>query len=100
MKDVATWFSAEDFISLMVDKSDRTISFTENLIYNDGQSIKIFSDSYDGLVVDKPRGNGNSIENVAEFDGKTISERRGEGGFTHSPEDFVWYQFAQWYSQR
>jgi len=97
MKDVATWFSAEDFIALMAGKSDRTISFTENIIYCDGEDMKVFSDTYEGKVADSPRGEGNSIELVAEFDGKTIGERRSEGGFSHDPEDYIWYQFAQWF---
>jgi len=97
MSDVESWFNADDFIALMSDKSNRAISYTENIIYCNGENVKVFSETYEGVVVDSPRGVGNSIETVAEFDGKTISERREEGGFTHNPDDYVWDQFAQWF---
>ena len=97
MKDVAGWFSAEDFINL-VDK-DRRISFTETIIYKDSKQEKIFSQEYLGVIAETPRGTGNSIERVAEFGGFTIGERHDQGGFSHDPKDYVWYQFAKWYSK-
>jgi len=96
MKDVAEWFLPEDFISLMQNKSARKISVTETIAYKDAGGIKFFSQEYWGEVATKPRGNGNSIERVAEFNGETIGERRDKGLFVFDPKDYIWYQFARW----
>ena len=52
------------------------------------------------MLVEQPRGVGNSIENVAEFEGVTLGERRAQGGFSHKPEDYIWAKFAKWYSKQ
>ncbi len=99
MKDVASWFSAEDFINLIINKQDKRIAFTESVTYKDSKTIKVFSKKYWGVIVLTPRGTGNSIENVAEFDGVTLGERRSEGGLSHKPQDYIWYDFARWFSK-
>ena len=98
MKDIANWFSEQDFLNLMADKDDHRISFTENIAYYDGETLQFFSKEFWGTIV-PPRGTGNSIENVAEFEGKTLGEHRSEGGYSHAPEDYVWADFATWYTQ-
>ena len=97
MKDVASWFSPSDFINLIKDYDDKSISFTETIVYQDNSQVKVFSQKFLGLITDKPRGVGNSIEQVAEFDGFTIGERQQQGRFSHDPKDYVWYQFAKWF---
>ena len=99
MKDVADWFTEQDFLNLMTDKSDHSISFTENIAYYDDKEVKLFSKEFWGHIV-PPRGSGNSIENVAEFDGKTLGERREEGGYSHAREEYIWADFAKWYSEQ
>lgn len=98
MKDVSVWFEANDFINLMQDKSDRSIFFTETIVYQDSKVTKVFSQKFPGRITETPRGNGESIEQVAEFQGKTIAERRAEGKTSHDPEEYIWYQFARWFS--
>lgn len=100
MKDVANWFSSEDFLSLMENKENRQIFFSENVTYKDSDVIKQFSKEYEGTIVTMPRGIGNSIENIAEFEGFTLGERREQGGFSHKPEDYVWSDFVEWINQR
>ena len=68
MKDVANWFSSEDFLSLMEKKENRQILFSENITYKDAETIKQFSQEYEGIIVTEARGTGNSIENVAELE--------------------------------
>ena len=99
MKDVSGWFSEEDFVNLVAHKDDKRISFSENIAYFDGTLLKQFSMDFWGTIV-APRGNGMSIENVAEFNGKTLGEHRDEGGFGYKAEDYVWIEFAKWYSKR
>lgn len=99
MKDVAKWFTSRDFLNLIENKQDRSVSFTESIIYKDIDQIRSFSKEYWGNLANKPRGAGNSIENVAEFDGVTLGERREQGGFSHALDEYIWYDFAKWYSK-
>lgn len=98
MKDIVEWFKPENFLHLMNGEKDRRVSFTETIIYKDADQTKIFSKEFWGLVVETPRGGGNSLENVAEFEGFTLGERRDQGGFSHKVEDYVWRDFAKWFS--
>lgn len=100
MKDVEKWFRAEDFINIVNGLPDRRISFTETIAYKDADETKFFSQEYWGSITAKPRGNGNSIEQVAEFNGRTIAESHDIGEFSHDPKDYVWYQFAEWYKAK
>lgn len=59
--------------------------------------MKVFSKEYWGVMVKVPRGTGNSIENVAEFEKVTLGEHRQQGGYSHQPEDYIWWDFAKWY---
>jgi non-canonical purine NTP pyrophosphatase (RdgB/HAM1 family) len=97
MKDVENWFKPADFINLLKSYDDKSISFTETIVYQDSNQTKVFSQTFLGRIADKPRGTGNSIEQLAEFDGFTIGERHQQGRFSHDPKDYVWYQFAQWF---
>jgi len=100
LKDVKEWFSEQDFINLMANKKDKRIAFSENISFYDGKTLKQFRKEYWGNFVDQPRGKGNSIENVVEFDGITLGERREQGGFSHKPEDYVWSEFFDWYKRK
>lgn len=100
MKDVAEWFSSEDFITLMQNKTDRTVIFRETIVYKDKNEIKVFSKEYPGFITDAPRGNdGNSIDKVAEFNGITLAESHDLKQTSHKPEEYIWYEFAKWYSE-
>lgn len=100
MKHLVGWFTQIDFLNLMKEKLDKRISFTESITYKDSSQTKSFSKDFWGRFVDSPRGTGNSIENVVEFEGYTLGERREQGGFSHKPEDYIWIDFAKWYSKK
>jgi len=101
MKDVYAWFEPEDFINLVKNKADKTIIFIETIVYKDEHEVKIFSKQYTGVIADSPRGeNGNSIDKVAEFDGKTLAESHDLGTTSHDPKEYVWYEFAEWFSKK
>jgi len=97
MKDVAEWFKPEDFINLVAPGTDRRISFTETIIYKDANTTKLFSKEYIGTISAEPRGHGNSVEQITEFDGHTLAERHDQGKLSHDPKEYIWYEFAQWY---
>lgn len=101
MKDVAEWFAPEDFIALLANKPDKTIIFRESIVYKDATEVKVFSKEYKGNIAASPRGlKGNSLDKVAEFDGRTLSESNDLNTTSHNPEDFVWGEFAEWFSQK
>lgn len=99
MKDVAEWFSPGDFINLTKIKGNREVSFTETVVYKGKVTMKVFTQSYIGRIATSPRGSGASIEKVAEFNGKTIGEFKDEGKLLFEPRNFIWYDFAKWYSE-
>lgn len=99
MKDVANWLTSEDFLCLLEKKDNRQIFFNETITYKDADTIKQFSQEYEGVITTKPRGTGNSIENLAAFDGITLGERREQGEYSHKPEEFVWNDFIAWAKQ-
>lgn len=99
MKDVSGWYSPEDFLNLIESKEDKTIMFSENIVYIDQAEIKHFTKEFYGMIV-PPRGIGESIEQVAEFNGLTLGEQRERGGFGHAAEDYVWHDFATWYASK
>jgi len=100
MKDIAEWFKPEDFINLVASKGDRSISFTETIIYKDATTTKIFSKEYIGTISVEARGNGNSVEQITEFDGYTLAERHDQGKLSHDPKDYIWYEFAKWFAEK
>jgi non-canonical purine NTP pyrophosphatase (RdgB/HAM1 family) len=100
MKDVAQWFSPQDFLNLIHPKQDKSVSFTEVIAYKDSHQTKIFQKEFWGEFASEPRGIGLSIEQVAIFEGHTLGERRAQGTFSHDPKDYVWYDFARWFAAR
>lgn len=100
MKEVTEWFTEQDFLNLLQDKDDKRVMFSENISYFDGTTLKQFHKDFWGRIVSPRQARTPvSIENIAEFDGKTIAENRQAGGFSHKAEDFVWTDFAKWYSK-
>jgi XTP/dITP diphosphohydrolase len=101
MKDINEWLSSSDFINLLSDKEDRSIILRESIVFKDEKEVKIFSKEYVGVMAISPRGsNGNSFDKVAEFNGKTLAENHDEGQTSHKPEDYIWYEFAKWFSEK
>jgi non-canonical purine NTP pyrophosphatase (RdgB/HAM1 family) len=100
MKDVAEWFKPEDFINLVATEDDRSISFTETIIYKDADTTKVFSKKYTGTISAEARGSGNSVEQITEFDGYTLAERHDQGKLSHDPKDYIWYEFAKWFAEK
>jgi XTP/dITP diphosphohydrolase len=98
MKDVSSWFTPEDFLNLLANKKDRRINFTETIVYKDIEQMKVFSQQYWGRIADTPRGQSGAIDQVAEFDGLTLAESQNMGKHSHDPKDYIWYQFARWFT--
>lgn len=104
MKEVTGWFQPEDFLALMANKTDRSISLTDTVTYCDGTRTKTFSRVHWGMIVDQPRGKGLvSIDKVVVMQGetKTISEVEDDHGRSSVDlHETVWYDFAKWYNMQ
>lgn len=101
MKDVTTWFSTDDFIHLMKNKSDKRIILHETVVYTDGQNTEIFIYKKAGKFIEKPRGNSlPTFARVLVMDGEdlTVSEVFDQGEWEITEERYKhWYDFAAWY---
>lgn len=101
MKDVARWFSTEDFMHLMKDKSDKRIFLHETVVYTDGQNTEIFIYKKAGRFIEQPRGQSlPTFARLIEMDGEdqTVSEVFDQGEWEITPERYKhWYDFATWY---
>ena len=98
-KEVDSWFNEKNFLDLVKDYDDKSISFSENISYFDGETLKQFTQTYWGNIVE-PRGTGQALENIVEIDGVTLGEHRQKGTVSHSAEDYVWIEFARWFANR
>jgi XTP/dITP diphosphohydrolase len=101
MRYIAEWFKAEDFLTLMAGKTDRTIIRTHVVAYFDGKRSKLFSKNFTGTLAEEPRGNGYSIDQLVITAGQTHTNaeiREQEGKSSIPPEESVWHEFAKWYN--
>jgi XTP/dITP diphosphohydrolase len=101
MKDVAEWWQAQDWMSIMAPYEDRRIICHEHVAYYDGQLAHHFEASYEGYFVDKPRGNAtvnNSLEQSITLNGtETFAEMHDRGDVASAAEDCLhWRLFVEW----
>lgn len=103
MKDVNHWFTAEDFLSLLAGKTDRTGILTENVVYYDGQEAKHFAAKFQGKFINEARGTGHvPSERVFIYDGRdsTIAECVDRGEHARDINKSAWKLFGEWYGQK
>ncbi len=104
MKDVASWFEAEDFLALMKNKDDRRIILHDVVAYYDGVELKTFEFTQPGIFVDRPRGEGSSMNRVVSMQnsgGLTIAEefaRRRQNGAIDPKNYQHWQKFGEFLS--
>ena len=106
MKDVANWFTAEDFLALMKDKNDRRIILHDVVAYFDGEQLKLFISDQTGVFINEPRGEGTSMNQVVSMEdsgGLTIAEEFAlrRNGAEINPSHFQhWQKFGEWFTAR
>jgi len=103
--EMVKWFKPDDWLNLMRDKTDKSVTLTGTLVYYDGKKTKIFSRPRWATFVDEARGGkvGSSLEHVLEmrgFEGKTMAEMAEEGIPSFDPKESIWYDFAKWYNMQ
>ena len=104
MKDVANWFTAEDFLALMKDKNDRRIILHGVVAYFDGEQLKLFIYDQTGVFINQPRGEGTSMNQVVSMEdsgGLTIAEEfalRHDGAEINPSHFQHWQKFGEWFT--
>ena len=104
MKDVANWFTAEDFLALMKDKNDRRIILHDVVAYFDGEQLKLFIYDQTGVFINQPRGEGTSMNQVVSMEdsgGLTIAEEfalRHDGAEINPSHFQHWQKFGEWFT--
>ena len=106
MKDVIEWFTPDDFLALMADKTDRRIILTDTIVYYDGETYKHIAHEWHGTfetkVVDAP--SGSSLDRVIREDGATITLAemfaRRDAGVPDEKIYPAWLECAQWLKEK
>ncbi|HSW90245.1 MAG TPA: non-canonical purine NTP pyrophosphatase [Patescibacteria group bacterium] len=95
--------TAQDLIRLMDGKKDRTVRLHKHVCYIDQSMEKIFTEIVQGIILEKPEGEGVPTIQIASTssDGHSIAYHINHGG---SPKDWserpMWNEFADWYINR
>lgn len=102
-KSINTWLTADDLIRLTRDLDDRSATFRQMLVYQDGSRQKLFVRETPGILLSSARGSsGVAIQQIIslEPDGqKSISEMITGTHYTGSATLEVWHDFAKWYTE-
>lgn len=102
MKDIAEWWTVDDWMAIMERHADRSVICLEHVVYFDGENLHHFEARYDGEFVTEPRGiEGNSLDmTVSLYDNKTMAEMHDEGKVASAGGTLEhWDLFAKWYKE-
>lgn len=108
MKSVSHWFTPQNFIDLVQNTQDRSVTLHQYLVYKDQVETVIFQHDHSGKIVVSPRGNSKTAwHNVVSMDadnGKTLGEVI-EAGLLNDPERSerqgdAWYSLLQWLKEK
>ena len=101
MHDISEWFKTSDFLNLMRNKTDRTINIWNTLAFANDNEIKIFDVKRTGRILESPKGEGISIDQIVTFrkDGQSLAQCHAQDIPSFDDEDFesLWTTFGKWY---
>lgn len=102
MKDIATWWSAENWLDIMNRQTDKRIFCLEHIAYYDGSELRHFEQRYEGRFVNEARGREHEAESfervVILYGDKTMAEQLAAGDIASAGETLGhWQQFGEWY---
>jgi non-canonical purine NTP pyrophosphatase (RdgB/HAM1 family) len=104
MHSMVEWFSSEDFLALMKNKTDRSIVFENICVYKDSSQVKIFRRDLVGQILKEPKGKGIVIDMIVTFrkDKKTIAECDEQNiSMVDDESDSIsdWSKLGKWLSE-
>ncbi len=102
MKDISTWWQADDWAKIMSRHDDKTIYCLEHVAYYDGDNLQHFVSEYKGKMITEPRGRIDpyeSFERVTVMYGdKTMAEYLELNQLASAGDELKhWQQFGEWY---
>jgi len=103
MKDVSSWWQAENWLDIMTGQEDKRILCLEHVAYFDGENVQHFEEVYEGKFINEARGrihDAESFERVVILYGdKTMAEQLAGGDIASAGETLGhWQQFGEWFT--
>ncbi len=104
MHSMNEWLTAEDFLRLAAPLTDRQVTFTINLVYTDGNTLKTFQQLTNGTLLTEARGKSQQTNlRIISLDGDSrlsIAEAF-HSAVDKSTRDIaqIWHDFADWYTK-
>jgi len=102
MKSMVHWFSAADFINLTKQLTDKRVTLSQWIGYQDERTQKLFKLEFTGEILSEARGRyGNALQKIISMpgdDGLSVAEAYDKGIDTSKREVAKgWRQFIDWY---
>lgn len=105
MKSIDHWFTPQDWLALMRNHEDQSITLIQQLAYHDGTECVVFRAEHPGRFLREARGvHGKTLQQVVSMDGDdglSIAEVLASDR-DHSQRDVSkgWRQFIDWHRSR
>jgi XTP/dITP diphosphohydrolase len=100
MKSMNDWFTADDWLRLTRQLSDRRIILRQICVYQDGDNQHVFTYDMEGLLLTDARGvSPHPHSAITSFDGGKHSnaEFHEQSKSAASHRQTAWHDFAEWY---
>jgi inosine/xanthosine triphosphate pyrophosphatase family protein len=100
------WLTPKDFVHLTAPLTDRRVTFTQHLVYDDGKTQKLFSLHTAGTLLPESRGQSvhasHTVVSLDQDRGLSIAEVLAQDPASLSGRSAarVWHEFCQWYAVR
>lgn len=104
MKDVSIWWTAQNWLDIMANQTDKRIFCLEHVAYYDGEVLQHFVEQYEGHFVTEARGRVDEMESIERvislYGNETMAEQLERGDIASAGETLGhWRQFGEWYSK-
>lgn len=110
MKSMNFWFTPDDFIHLMIDKTNRSVFLHQHLAYCDGKQTLVFNDTIPGTVLTEPRGKTiphkawMSVVSIEGDHGLSLSEvfsaEKQLSNDRYDDRSTAWRELIEWYKKQ
>lgn len=100
MKYINQWFTPQDFINLMKDKSDRSIILRDTIVYVDQHGSQLFTNDHRGTVLESAylgeyKRPSDTVISLSKS-GLSLAEEIASKSYFLEGEDVVWKEFVTW----
>ncbi|MDB5181975.1 MAG: RdgB/HAM1 family non-canonical purine pyrophosphatase, dITP/XTP pyrophosphatase [Candidatus Saccharibacteria bacterium] len=104
MKSMNHWLNTDDFLRLTAGLTDRSVTLTKLLVYQDEETQKIIRHDVQGQILTESRGNSNvpwaKLVVLNGDHGRTIAEVYEQKiDLDQRQSAQVWHSFFEWYKQ-